>query len=249
MGVILLNKIRVLLIEDDETSIIVTRELLERAPEKFVIDTAKTLREGIRKLEKCKQDNLYDVVLLDLILPNGEGLKVFKKVQDVCSFIPIIIVSGFEDKAIECVRYGAQDYLLKPFLNSKVLAKSILYAMERFNSDKKYKRLVESTHASIYEINVKNETFSFVNDVFCNEIGIGSFDLIGKSIQDIFSKESYEILKNRINSFENNEEISPIIEYEFITKSGNNKWFLVSSEYIKNKGKVVQINSIAINTT
>jgi PAS domain S-box-containing protein len=249
MGATLLDKIRVLLIEDDETSIIVTKELLERAPENFIIDTAKTLREGINKLKKCLAENLYDVVLLDLILPNGEGLKVFKKIKDVCIFIPIIIVSGFEDKAIECVRYGAQDYLLKPYLNSKILAKSILYAIERFNSDKKYKRLVESTHASIYEIDVENERFSFVNDVFCEEMGVCNNDLMNTKISDVFTKHSYQTLKERIDNVINKKDNTPVVEYEFITKCGNRKWFLVTSEYIKIGGEVVRISSIAINIT
>jgi PAS domain S-box-containing protein len=244
-----LDKIRILLIEDDEVSVIVTKELLERSPENFVIDTAKTLKEGISKLKKCVVENLYDVVLLDLILPNGEGLKVFKKVKDVCIFIPIIIVSGFEDKAIECVRYGAQDYLLKPYLNSKILSKSILYAIERFNSDKKYKRLVESTHASIYEIDVKRGVFSFVNDVFCEEIGLYNEEFIGKRVEDVFTKHSYETLKMRLECVEGGMPISQIIEYEFMTSCRNRKWFLVTSEYIKSEGEVVKINSIAINIT
>jgi PAS domain S-box-containing protein len=244
-----LDKIRVLLIEDDEISVVVTKELLERAPENFIIETAKTLKEGIDKLKRCLTDNLYDVVLLDLILPNGEGLKVFKQVKDVCTLIPIIIVSGFEDKAIECVRYGAQDYLLKPYLNSKILSKAIIYSIERFNSDKKYKRLVESTHASIYEIDIKKGVFSFVNDVFCEEMGVFNQEFIGKKVDSVFTKHSYELLKSRLDNVRNGRDISSIVEYEFITKCGNRKWFLVTSEYIKRNGEVVKLNSIAINVT
>lgn len=77
-----------------------------------------------------------DIILLDLSLPDGSGIHTFRKVKEHASHIPIVILSGFNDISLvfEAITQGAQDYLVKGDFDEKLLAKTILYSIERMQS-------------------------------------------------------------------------------------------------------------------
>lgn len=100
---------RVLAIDDDDTLLF----LIERALESHVasITTATTAADG---LEKCRGD--FDVVLLDLKLPDGFGLEVLQHIRSLDARLPVIVMTADADasSAIEAVQAGAYDYIAKP---------------------------------------------------------------------------------------------------------------------------------------
>jgi DNA-binding response OmpR family regulator len=125
--------IRVLLIEDNSEH----AELLERLLgfsdyPKFTVTTGKTLAAGVKKLGAGTQD----IVLLDLTLPDSDGVETFRKVNEGAPTLPIVILSGISDvtSAIEMVQEGAQDYLVKGHVDTHLLLRSIQYAIERKRS-------------------------------------------------------------------------------------------------------------------
>jgi diguanylate cyclase (GGDEF)-like protein len=79
------------------------------------------------------QETLFDLILLDLSLPDGFGLDSYYKLSDTFPAIPIIILTGHknEDDAVESVQTGAQDYLIKDFSDPNLLIRSILFGIER----------------------------------------------------------------------------------------------------------------------
>jgi DNA-binding NarL/FixJ family response regulator len=83
-------------------------------------------------LERLK-DGGVDVVLLDLGLPDGQGFDAFKKVQAQAPAVPVVVLTGFDDEtlAVEAIRHGAQDYLVKGDVDSKVLYRAVRYSVER----------------------------------------------------------------------------------------------------------------------
>ena len=87
------------------------------------------LKAGLSLLEKEK----FDVILLDLGLPDSEGLKSFKVILKKNPTIPTIILTGLanEEIGIKAIKYGAQDYLVKGEFNGKLLVRAIQYAIER----------------------------------------------------------------------------------------------------------------------
>jgi DNA-binding response OmpR family regulator len=120
--------IKTLVIEDDPNFFKFVKELLKKSEyTKYILSRAKSLREGSVTLKEHK----YDVILLDLMLPNGQGLDVFKKIQKVSNYTPIVILSGYEQLALDAVKEGAQDYIVKNNVNTDILDRSIRYSIER----------------------------------------------------------------------------------------------------------------------
>ncbi|MGF7119259.1 sensor histidine kinase [Methanobacterium oryzae] len=122
--------IRVLIIEDNLEDFRIIEEMLKEVQNPaFELYHSKRLDEGIKSLIR----DGFDILLLDLGLPDSTGLDTFASVYEQAPEIPIVILSGFgdEDIAIRAVREGAQDYLVKGQVNSLLLSRSISYAIER----------------------------------------------------------------------------------------------------------------------
>lgn len=98
------------------------------------IEQAFRLSSGIDKLKKGH----YDVILLDLTLPDSFGLDTVEKLLSEVKDIPVVIMTGLEDEELgmKAVRLGAQDYLIKLQIDGKTLVRSIVYAMARKGSVK-----------------------------------------------------------------------------------------------------------------
>ncbi len=124
--------IRVLLIEDNDAEAFLLQEMLlgVSSAQPFDLVRAKRLEAGVR----CLTEDGFDVLLLDLLLPDSAGLPTFSKVYaEAPDDMPIIVLSGLDDRnlAIEAVRHGAQDYLVKTDVDGNLLVRSIRYAIER----------------------------------------------------------------------------------------------------------------------
>lgn len=121
--------LRVLVIEDDSDDRLILRESLAEEGGRYAITEAPTLDAGVEKLAAGE----FDVVLLDLSLPDSHGLDTFVRVHAQSPAVPVIILTGLNDEslALEAVSQGAQDYLVKGTVNGKALARVIRYGIER----------------------------------------------------------------------------------------------------------------------
>ncbi len=125
--------IRVLVVEDDPEFATMLRAILtETHIGQFDPTLVESLEETLDQLQKSD----FDVILLDLFLPDCNGHKTFLKVIEHTPDIPIVVVTGLDDQAqaIQSVREGAQDYLVKGDLDVNHLVRSLLYAIERHRS-------------------------------------------------------------------------------------------------------------------
>ena len=121
---------RILLIEDDFDDADLLCELLELVPQSsFQVSQSVRLSEALLHLSQER----FDVVLLDLSLPDSQGLATVKSVYSQMPTVPIIVLSGLEDEsvAIKAVHEGAQDYLVKGKFDGDSLVRAIRYAIER----------------------------------------------------------------------------------------------------------------------
>jgi two-component system cell cycle response regulator len=121
---------RVLLIEDDPAYARLIETLLEEeAGGAYHVERAGRLDEGLGRLKGGE----VDAVLLDLTLPDSKGLDTFVRARDAAPSVPIVVLTGFDDEqlALDAVKRGAQDYLVKGHAENDSLARSLRYAIER----------------------------------------------------------------------------------------------------------------------
>lgn len=124
------DTIKILLIEDNaQDAKFIQEELSGEMDIFFDVITVSTLQDGLLNI---KNGNV-DLILSDLGLPDSTGIDTYIKLYEKTKTIPIIILSGNKDEelALSAVRKGAQDYLVKGEFDSKLLQKSIKYAIER----------------------------------------------------------------------------------------------------------------------
>ena len=125
-----IEPIKVLLIEDNAGDYEIILQMLEVSEKaEFKLTYTPRLVSGLKLLESKK----FDIILLDLGLPDSVGLESFKTILNKHPAIPIIILTGLanEEIGIQAIRYGAQDYLVKGEFNGKLLVRAIQYAIER----------------------------------------------------------------------------------------------------------------------
>ncbi|MHC4791026.1 MAG: PAS domain-containing sensor histidine kinase [Planctomycetota bacterium] len=126
------RKIRILVVDDDPDYCRLLKQALKRSSQSvgFVVETAQNLA---RALELLKSSN-FDLVLLDLGLPDSCRLETFDSVHRSHPQIPIVVLTGLEDEqvSIEAIKRGASDYLVKGIDSfTDILVRAILYAFER----------------------------------------------------------------------------------------------------------------------
>jgi serine phosphatase RsbU (regulator of sigma subunit) len=131
----------VLLVEDDEGDAFLVRELLLDAGSDVTLSRARSLAEATAALPGD-----VDCVLLDLGLPDSDGLEALRVVLDVAPSIAVLVLTGLADehRGTEAVAAGAQDYLVKGAIDGQLLTRAIRYAVERKRADESVRRLYAS---------------------------------------------------------------------------------------------------------
>jgi sigma-B regulation protein RsbU (phosphoserine phosphatase) len=122
--------IRVLTIEDNPADVELIREALAEVPDVvFLLQAADRLSTGVDILGRGG----IDAVLLDLSLPDCQGLDTFRRLRARAADVPVVVLSGLTDEtlAVQAVQEGAQDYLVKGRVPGAALARSLRHALER----------------------------------------------------------------------------------------------------------------------
>ena len=124
------NIFEILLVEDDSGDAELLYELLEQVPNmQFDVTHVKRLAEA------TKQTNVepYDVILLDLALPDSEGMNTIRSMVGAAPSIPIVVLTGNNDEetGLEALRNGAQDYLVKGQVDSGAVTRAMRFAIQR----------------------------------------------------------------------------------------------------------------------
>lgn len=125
--------INILMIEDDTGyARLIEKIITEIEGSPFKFRRVENLEKGLAFLSKEE----VDVILLDLLLPDSEGLFTFLKTYNAAPDIPIVVLSSLEDDetALLAIREGAQDFLYKGIVNTSVLVRSVRHSVERKRS-------------------------------------------------------------------------------------------------------------------
>jgi len=174
------NRVDILLVEDSLSDARLVREFLLETSltgsgSVFRVSHVSVLEKAIDLLAQEQ----IDIVLLDLSLPDSEGLDTLYQMLKAAPQLPIVVLSGLDDEAvaIEAVKAGAQDYLVKGYINEFFLPRVIHYAIERKLAEEKVHRNREL--ALLNTVIAASTTYSTpeeILEVVCQELG-KTFDL------------------------------------------------------------------------
>ena len=122
--------IRILLVEDNPGDARLMREML-KDPAAWKYDV--THRESMAKAETHLGANPVDIVLLDLGLPDTQGLQAVRRAHAAAPRLPLVVLTGMDDESLaaQALQEGAQDYLIKGQIETRGLLRSLRYAIER----------------------------------------------------------------------------------------------------------------------
>lgn len=172
--------IRVLLVEDEASDAYLVRMSLRQAQSaSFDVTWVDSLAIAQQQLS----DDCFDVVLLDLSLPDSEGLATIKKVRLVAGEIPIVILTGRNDTdfSLTALEAGATDYIIKGDFGFDGLARIIRYALLRVEMEAHNRLLVAALNAAANGIIItdKDAVIKWANPAFSRLTGFSLDEAIG----------------------------------------------------------------------
>ena len=159
---------RALLVEDNPADAFFLREVLGRIRHaQFEITHVERLEDALASLALAS----YDVVLLDLGLPDSQGTETVTRLRQSQPAVPIVVLTGLDDETvgISAVQLGAQDYLVKGAFTASVFRRSIRYAIERKRAEQAM--LAQLKEAAIFE--ERNRIAGEIHDILAQDfVGI-----------------------------------------------------------------------------
>ncbi|WP_293338914.1 ATP-binding protein [Microcoleus sp. CAWBG58] len=179
--------IKILLVEDNPADADLLAELLEvSGGVQWELVSVEFLHEAIAQL--CKQN--FDIVLLDLSLPDSRGLETLTRLREVAPDTAMVVMTGLDDEAIalESVRLGAQDYIVKGQITTPLLVRTIRYAIERSQtfqmlreSERRFRAIFDSSF-QLTKLLTPEGVVLEVNETALDFAGVRSQDIVGRPI-------------------------------------------------------------------
>jgi PAS domain S-box-containing protein len=238
--------IRVLLIEDDPDYLAILRELVEgESGSHFrVVASAGDLTTGIAHM----REQIADVVLLDLNLPDSRELATFVQAHAAAPELPLIILSGIDDEdfAAEAVHLGAQDYLVKSRTDAHLLQRALRYAVERCRSETQLaserdllNTLLDNIPDRIYFKDRKSR-FVRINRALMRLFGLSRpEDAYGLTDADFYGEEhAREALADELRVMETGEPVLNKIESETLY-DGRRAWSLTTKLPLRDRSGAI----------
>ncbi len=227
------QEIRTLLVEDSPTeAMLVMASLQETDTAVFHVSHSLNLTEAIAQLESDQ----YDVVILDLTLPETSGIDTFTAVHNRFPDVPVVILSanGNKDIALKTVELGAQDYLIKEQVDNMQLSLALRYAITRKEAEAKQGALLEKLET----VNRELESFAYVisHDLKAPLRGIRT--VIEWLVEDYShalddeGREQMHLLVNRVNRMQSL--IDGVLRYSRAGRQRDDAEIIQLSELVNN---------------
>ncbi|OGP92950.1 MAG: hypothetical protein A2156_10380 [Deltaproteobacteria bacterium RBG_16_48_10] len=179
--------IKILLIEDNPGDARLVKEMLiEGGINHHNMKHVDRIGQGLALLA----EESFQVILLDLSLPDGYGLGTINRVYGVASRSPIVVLTGLDDEslAVKAVQEGAQDYLVKGQMDSSSLVRAIRYAIERKRTEvalrekeERYRELFDDAPVGYHEVNTEG-LITRINKTELNMLGYSLEEMLGQPV-------------------------------------------------------------------
>ncbi len=196
---------RILVIEDNPGDFTIVETFLTEQILHPIIVQANNFKQAATIITDA--DTLFDVILLDLSLPDKSGQDLVIEMLGIASLSPIIILTGYADIdfSIKSISLGILDYLLKDDLNATTLYKSIVYAIERKKtisdlkeSEKRYSDLFHLSPQPMWVVDPETYRFAQVNKATIELYGYSEEEFLNMTLMDIEQKEDIPDAKELI---------------------------------------------------
>jgi diguanylate cyclase (GGDEF)-like protein/PAS domain S-box-containing protein len=251
--------IRVLLIEGDADDVKRVRLLLSEAPRPgFHITAVGRLTDGIDELARGD----YDVVLLALMLPDSTGLDSFHRIHIRARELPIVVFSRITEEgvAIDAVRAGAEDYIVKGSVDGITFARVVRYAIERKRrrptedettgeyerTEDLYRRIVEYSQGLICTHDLNGKLMS-VNPAAAHSLGYTPDEMVGKNLGDFMSPARRVAVGPYLQRLQRDGADSGLLPV--VTKGGEERTWQYRNTMYSEKGMPVYIIGYASDVT
>jgi len=221
----------ILLIEDNRLQIdIVLHTFQKTTGHRFTLHAAESLQEGLTLIST----EPIDAVLLDLNLPDSEGVNTLKAVLDESPGLAVVVLTALDDEetAVDAVKHGAQDYLIKGSADGDLLIRSLRYAIERKQiserlkaSEQSYRMLVENINDIFFNLEERN-CLSYVSPVVESALGFRPEELIGKPLLSLVEPEDRHIVSAALD--EASIGFSDTLRFRVRTKNGPARYMRAS---------------------
>jgi PAS domain S-box-containing protein len=181
---------KVLLVEDNPVEARLIQDLVRKTcADQYAVERVDRLSTATRLL----REQAFGVLLLDLVLPDSQGLDTFAKVQAQAPGVPVIVLTSIDDEtlAATAVQQGAQDYLLKAEVDGRLLGRSLRYAIERSRAEAQLRHqasLVRSISDAVISVDMRFNIVSW-NRAAEFTYGWSAEEVVGEPVAKILRTE------------------------------------------------------------
>src|ERR1035437_9720652 len=235
---------------------LVTGFLLEDKTNRFDVTHAPVLGRALENLHA----GAFNAIVLDLGLPDSQGLETLARVRAEAPGAPIIVLTGLDDEGlgVQAVLNGAQDYLVKGAVTSRLLRHALVYAIERAN----VKAATRDREERFRELTENMTEVFFVLDALFREmlyVSAGYQTVWGRSRESLYArpgsflqavvKEDLGALRESIARVQGGEDVAEI-EFRITRTDGEPRWILAHGAPVRNaQGEVYRIAGVCMDIT
>ncbi|MGC2855256.1 PAS domain S-box protein [Novispirillum sp. DQ9] len=252
MDVIATRFTRLLLVEDDWADARLLGEHLRGMGERFEMRHAATLADAVDLLGR----ETFDVVLLDLNLPDARGLEAVHVVREWAEDVPVVVVSGAEDGALaeEALRRGCQDYLIKSNVSPDMLRRVLRYATSRAaaarllrDSEERFRDFAEASGDWFWEMDA-DLRFSAFSEGLERIAGSGLGGYVGRRRTDLMTDPTTPEARQHLEDLDNHR---PFRDFEYTGRlpDGSRRIFSISGKPLFRGGRFVGYRGIGRDVT
>jgi PAS domain S-box-containing protein len=242
-------RLRILLIEDAPDDVELCLRLLKKICPDHLCDIVKSPTEFAHQL----RTNWYDVILADYRLESWTGMDAFYLMRSLGRDIPFIIVTGVlgDEKAIECVKAGITDYILKDHLERLDIA--IFRALKERAVREEYKRVEEALFKNEARFQALAETISaatfiehgsrctYVNRAAEKITGYNTEELLKMNFQELIVPASRKVVMGRLAAHFGNRHVAVGSNLQIRTKQGEVRWVDVTVRIFEVRGDAITL--------